>query len=64
MRIERAEDWNRKKRKCEHCASDIVKDEAIVLLFAEVIKFPIVYRGIAFHEECAREHLENLLSNL
>jgi hypothetical protein len=64
MRIERAETWNRKRRKCEHCSQDIRKEDSIVLLFAEVIKFPVMYRGIAFHEACAREHLENLLSQL
>jgi hypothetical protein len=64
MRIERAAGWNRKQRKCEHCAELIFKDEPIVLLFAEVTEFPAIYRGIAFHDACAREHLEDVLRQL
>lgn len=64
MRIDRAEGWHRKQRKCEHCSKNILKDDPIVLLFADVIKFPVVYRGIAFHDDCAREHLEELVTKL
>lgn len=61
MKIDRGENRNRKKRKCEHCGDDILKDDPIILLFTEVIKFPAIYNGIAFHEACAKEHLEDLL---
>lgn len=61
MKIDKAETWNRMRRKCEHCTEFISKDEPIRILFAEGAKFPATYRGIAFHEECLREHLENLL---
>lgn len=64
MKIDRAENWNRKRRKCEHCATDILKEEPISILFAEVIKFPVIYRGVAFHEHCLREHLEQLLREI
>lgn len=64
MRIERAIGWNRKQRKCEHCECDILKDEPIILLFAEVILMPTVYRGIAFHEECAREEFEDIMGKI
>lgn len=64
MRIERAENWNRKKRVCEHCGDMIPSDEPIVILFTEKTLLPAVYRGIAFHEECTREHLEDLIRKL
>jgi hypothetical protein len=64
MRIERAENWNRKGRKCEHCAHTILKHDPIIILFTEVTKLPAIYRGIAFHEECAREHLEDLITKI
>lgn len=64
MIIDRADGWHRKKRKCEYCSKDIMKDEEIILLFAEVIKFPVVYRGIAFHKECAKEQLYDLLDEI
>jgi len=60
MRIETAENWNRKKRLCEHCATDILKEEEIRLLFPKVVQFPATYRGIAFHYECLREELQEL----
>lgn len=62
MRVEKAENWNRKKRLCEHCQTMILKDDPICLLFTETVEFPATYRGIAFHEECLREELEDLIS--
>ena len=64
MHIDRAEGWHRKKRKCEHCGNDILKEEPIILLFADVIKFPAIYRGVAYHEECSREELTNLIDQI
>lgn len=64
MRIERAEDWNRKERRCEHCEGGISKDDPIVLLFTDVATLPVTYRGIPFHDGCVREHLEDLIKKL
>lgn len=61
MKIEKAENWNRKERRCEHCGGGISKDDPIILLFTEITKFPITYRGIAFHDGCAKEHFEELI---
>lgn len=45
------------KRHCEYCKSIILANEERTLLIPDC-----AYFTMAFHPECAREHLENLLN--